>query len=393
MSAARSHRWLSLTISEIADFGSGDSISVARLSDRSAASPIPVFGGNGIAGYTSSATVSQPTVILGRVGQKCGVVYRNSGPAWITDNALYVRRYKRPVDVDFLALALEAARLNDVRNRNDLPLITQSILKDVKIAWPGSIEEQRHIGEAVSDADKTIDAVKGMITKKQAIRHGMMQRLLTGRTHLPGFTDAWVRLVDVTVRIGSGITPRGGAAVYKASGRPFVRSQNVGWGKLRLADMAHIDEATHMMFPGSEIRADDVLLNITGASIGRSAVATAELHGGNVNQHVCEIRLKPGIMDPHFVNAVLASKIGQSQIDAVQAGGNRQGLNFQQVGSIMIPAPNIDQQRRVGRVLADADNEIATLQRFYDKANAIKQGMMQQLLTGRTRLPVPEATS
>jgi type I restriction enzyme, S subunit len=157
--------------------------------------------------------------------------------------------------------------------------------------------------------------------------------------------------------------------------------------------MAHIDEATHMMFPGSEIRADDVLLNITGASIGRSAVATAELHGGNVNQHVCEIRLKPGIMDPHFVNAVLASKIGQSQIDAVQAGGNRQGLNFQQVGSIMIPAPNIDQQRRVGRVLADADNEIATLQRFYDKANAIKQGMMQQLLTGRTRLPVPEATS
>src|ERR1700688_2612897 len=120
MSPVLADGWLSLPISDIADFGSGDSISVAHLSERSGAYPVPVFGGNGIAGYTSSATVSEPTVILGRVGQRCGAVYRNPGPAWITDNALYARRLKRPVDVQFLALALEAARLNDVRNHNDL---------------------------------------------------------------------------------------------------------------------------------------------------------------------------------------------------------------------------------------------------------------------------------
>lgn len=196
-----------------------------------------------------------------------------------------------------------------------------------------------------------------------------------------------VRLADVTVRIGSGITPRGGSAVYKAAGRPFVRSQNVGWGDLLLDDIAYIDEATHMTFPATEIWVGDVLLNITGASIGRSAVATSELAGGNVNQHVCEIRLRRGIMDPYFVNAVLLSRTGQDQIDAFQAGGNRQGLNFQQVGSIEVPDVDFRQQRLIGAAYRDCDENIAVLERLIAKKHAIKQGMMQQLLTGRTRLP------
>lgn len=166
-----------------------------------------------------------------------------------------------------------------------------------------------------------------------------------------------------------------------------MRSQNVGWGNLRLADIAYIDEVTHSAFPATEIRSGDVLLNITGASIGRSAVATEALDGGNVNQHVCEIRLRAGRMDPHFVNAFLLSPAGQAQIDMFQAGGNRQGLNFQQVGSIQVPDLPIDQQMAIGAVGVNADNLIATLERLIAKKEAIKQGMMQELLTGCTRLP------
>lgn len=196
-----------------------------------------------------------------------------------------------------------------------------------------------------------------------------------------------VTLAEVTTRIGSGITPRGGSAVYKSSGRPFLRSQNIGWGDLRLEDVAYIDEATHLTFPATEVRAGDVLLNITGASIGRSAVATSQLDGGNVNQHVCEIRVKPGRMDPYFVNAFLLSLGGQSQIDMFQAGGNRQGLNFQQVGSIRIPDLEMGQQRAIGVAGRETDRLIATLEHLIAKKQAVKQGMMQQLLTGRTRLP------
>lgn len=201
--------------------------------------------------------------------------------------------------------------------------------------------------------------------------------------------SAWptAHLASVSTRIGSGITPRGGAAVYHTTGRPFVRSQNVGWGNLRLRDLAFIDEVTHAGFRASEIRSGDVLLNITGASIGRSAVAIRLLDGGNVNQHVCEIRLDEKKMDPSFVCAFLLSREGQSQIDSFQAGGNRQGLNFQQIGSIEIPVPTLAEQQAAGAALSDADELALSLERLISKKQAIKQGMMQQLLTGKTRLP------
>ncbi len=159
--------WSVASLAEIAQFASGDCISVARLSRRSSDCQVPVFGGNGIAGYTEQAMVFEPTVVLGRVGQKCGVVYRTEGPAWITDNALYPRRFTRPVDVGFLALALQQARLNDVRNRNDLPLITQGILRNVKVLWPRSLLEQRAIAGTLSDVDALIGALDKLIAKKR----------------------------------------------------------------------------------------------------------------------------------------------------------------------------------------------------------------------------------
>ncbi len=155
---------------------------------------------------------------------------------------------------------------------------------------------------------------------------------------------------------------------------------------LRLRDLAFLDEQTHASFPASEIRSGDVLLNITGASIGRSAVATDALDGGNVNQHVCEIRLDKRQMNPMFVCQILLSRLGQRQIASSQAGGNRQGLNFRQVGSITVPEPRLGEQRAMAAALSDADALIATLERLIGKKEAIKQGMMQQLFAGETRL-------
>ena len=83
----------------------------------------------------------------------------------------------------------------------------------------------------------------------------------------------------------------------------------------------------------------DVLLNITGASIGRSTVADSRIVGGNVNQHVCIIRVKPDELNPVLLNQYLISEHGQKQIDSFQAGGNRQGLNFGQIRSFKITLP------------------------------------------------------
>ncbi len=196
-----------------------------------------------------------------------------------------------------------------------------------------------------------------------------------------------VFLGEKTVKVGSGITPTGGIRVYKESGRPFLRSQNIEWGFINLDDIAFIDEQTHQSFIGTEIRESDVLLNITGASIGRSAVADKRVEGGNVNQHVCIIRPQCSVLDSVFLKNFLLSELGQRQIDSFQAGGNRQGLNFNQIRSFVIPLPKLSEQTAIAEVLTDVDNLIESLDNLITKKQAIKKSTMQQLLTGRTRLP------
>lgn len=255
------------------------------------------------------------------------------------------------------------------------------------------LPEQRAIAEALSDVDGLLGSLDRLLAKKRAIKQGAMQQLLTGRTRLPGFEGEWEtkRLGEIAERVGSGITPTGGENVYVADGRPFIRSQNVGWGQLELGDMAFLTEDTHASFLSSEIEEGDVLLNITGASIGRSAVADLRVAGGNVNQHVCEIRVKPGELNPAFLSTYLLSTPGQKQIDSFQAGGNRQGLNYEQVRSFVIPLPPLSEQEAIAAVLSEMDAEIGALERRREKTRAIKQGMMQQLLTGRIRLVEQQA--
>ncbi len=202
--------------------------------------------------------------------------------------------------------------------------------------------------------------------------------------------ETWksVILGDLTTKIGSGITPRGGSSNYLEYGRPFVRSQNVGWGNLLLDDLVYIDEETHRSFSATELEEGDVLLNITGASIGRTAVVSDSLFGGNVNQHVCIIRVDQAHTIPQFINYVLLSSLGQKQIDSFQAGGNRQGLNFSQVRSIKIDLPPTRaEQEAIAGALSDADALIESLEQLLTKKRQIKQGAMQELLTGKRRLP------
>jgi type I restriction enzyme S subunit len=156
------------------------------------------------------------------------------------------------------------------------------------------------------------------------------------QTEVGVIPEEWdvARVGETATKIGSGITPTGGERIYKKEGRPFLRSQNVGWGALLLDDLAFIDETIHSTFPDTEIKVGDVFLNITGASIGRSSVADSRVEGGNVNQDVCIVRVDQRRLVPHFLNLFLLSSAGQRQIDSFQAGGNRQGLNFAQVRSI-----------------------------------------------------------
>ena len=183
---------------------------------------------------------------------------------------------------------------------------------------------------------------------------------------------------ELTTKVGSGSTPKGGNAVYTSVGHCFVRSQNVGMGYLILDDIAHIDDDIHKKHKATELSEDDVLLNITGASIGRTAIATKEIEGGNVNQHVCIIRANSKVSPKFLCNYIQTKKI-QNYIRSLQTGGSREGLNFDQIRSFPISLPSIAEQNKIAQLLDKLNERIATQNKIIDKLQSLIKGIMVEL--------------
>ena len=145
--------------------------------------------------------------------------------------------------------------------------------------------------------------------------------------------------------VSSGSTPKGGKSSYVNEGVVFIRSQNVLVGELKLSNVEHIPEKTHYSMKRSQLKKNDVLLNITGASIGRSALFNCDFEA-NVNQHVAILRVKDNL-SPEFLVALINSNLIQKQIFSVQSGGTREALNYNQIKEIKIPLPSLEIQNQI----------------------------------------------
>ena len=150
-------------------------------------------------------------------------------------------------------------------------------------------------------------------------------------------------------------------------------------GYLILDDIAHIDDDIHQKHKATELSEDDVLLNITGASIGRTAIATKEIEGGNVNQHVCIIRANSKVSPKFLCNYIQTKKI-QNYIRSLQTGGSREGLNFDQIRSFPISLPSIAEQNKIAQLLDKLNERIATQNKIIDKLQSLIKGIAQHCI-------------
>lgn len=196
-------------------------------------------------------------------------------------------------------------------------------------------------------------------------------------------TYTTIRLERVTDKIGSGKTPEGGADAYVPDGVMFIRSQNVHFEGLRLDDVVFIDDDTDGAMASTRVRPGDVLLNITGASLGRVTIAPANIGRANVNQHVCIVR-PSGKVVPRFVMWCLQSQVIQERIIELQVGGNRDGLTFEQVGDFEIPHPSLANQRAIADFLDPEmdriDALVAKKRRLIELLDEQKAGIASEAL-------------
>ena len=292
-------------------------------------------------------------ILLTLVGNGIGnITLFPKDKAVIIQNTLGFRAKEDKKFLFFLLMANNEALVKLDRGMAQ-PSIRQDEILDLDIYVPSN-SEQIQIGEYFTYLDNLITLHQRKCEETKKLKKYMLQKMFpqngkrVPEIRFVGFTEDWEqrKLSDITLKIGSGKTPSGGKNAYVDDGIPLIRSQNINNDRVDLEDIVFIDEETDNSMENSRVFTDDVLLNITGASIGRSAVYRGK-DKANVNQHVCIIRPTKDF-DSDFIQLNLASNFGQKQIDASQAGGGREGLNFQEIGKMSFMFPSNQEQMKIG---------------------------------------------
>ena len=168
-------------------------------------------------------------------------------------------------------------------------------------------------------------------------------------------TPEWseFNLKEITTKIGSGATPRGGKKSYKTEGISLIRSLNVHDGEFRVKDLAFIDEDQASKLSNVIVQEGDVLLNITGASIARCCIAPSEYLPARVNQHVSIIRPKQELVDYRFLSILLTAKEYKESLlfQGDKAGATRQALTKTQLQNFKVKLPPLPEQHRIVSIL------------------------------------------
>lgn len=365
---------------------------------------VPIFGSNGLLGFHDTSVSDGPGVITGRSGT-IGKVFYTERKYWPLNTALYVKNFKGNLP-KFVYYKLGAIGLERFSTGTGVPTLNRNVAHKEMVAFP-PLPEQQKIAAILTAVDDKLDVIARQIDATLTLKQGLMQTLFSRGVGSQDADGHWVphaefkvsELGDIPVgweaaklnshvaKVGSGVTPKGGSDSYLSSGIPLIRSQNVLVGRLSLDDVVFISDEQHEKMRNSALSPNDVLLNITGASIGRSAVLPADFEVGNVNQHVCIIRTEL-TLSPHFLCQYLNSEMGQKQVDKFQAGGNREGLNYQQIRSFDVPLPPVPEQHEIASVLGSVDEKVGVLTAKQERYQTLKRGLMQKLLTGEWRVNV-----
>ena len=301
------------------------------------------------------------------------------------------------VDPEFLFYATSALSgiVREQAGEQAVPLVNKSQFSEFEIPIP-PLSEQRKIATALADADLLIDALERLIAKKQAVKRGMMQQLLTGRTRLPGYAGTWtpVRLRDVGSTYG-GLIGKGkndfgtGSAVFVTFMEVMAGARLVGT-RLERVNVGTAERQNRVL-------RGDVLFN--GSSETPEEVALAAVVDFDTSPHTylnsfCfGYRLKDREhIDPTYLAYFFRSSQGRDIVSVLAQGATRYNIAKTKLMQVAPVLPPIDEQRAIVNILGDSEAEVDALDLRLQKARAIKTGMMQQLLTGRVRLPV-EAVS
>ena len=261
-------------------------------------------------------------------------------------------------------------------------IISKGVFSEVYFAIP-PLSEQRAIAAALSDADGLIAALEGMISKKRDLKQAAMQHLLTGKTRLPGFSGKWEvkRLGEVSVvdpeNLGAGTDPS-----YRFN---YISLEDVDHGIL-----LGFSEVEFRIAPSRarrKVAADDILIATVRPNLKSHLYFSQKSPDWICSTGFAVVRCIPDKAHPQYVFQHVFGHLFSDQIEKLITGSNYPAISSNDVRALQIPMPpTIAEQTAIAEVLSDMDADLAAFEAQTAKARAVKQGMMQELLTGRVRL-------
>lgn len=400
--------WSAIKLGEIASFRTGPFGSALHKSDYTC-DGIPIVNPMHItknrieptrtmtitesaASKLSEFRVKSGEIIIGRRGDmgRCAVVPLESN-GWLCGTGSMIIRPQN-AEPNFLQMVLASPKIIssivDASVGTTMINLNQRILSELYIQFPPKAEQQA-IAAALSDADALIESLEQLLAKKRHIKQGAMQELLTGKRRLPGFTGAWeTRKIGAIGATYGGLTGKSkvdfevGTAQYITfmSVMKDVRIDPASFGKVRVGENESQNRALQgdLIFNGSSETPEDVAL---------CALLEIDIENLYLNSFCFGFRFREDSqVNGLYLAYYIRSREGRELMKALAQGSTRYNMSKPALMDSSIEIPTLPEQTGIASVLSDMDAELDALEAKLDKALQIKQGMMQQLLTGKVRL-------
>lgn len=411
--------WKSISLGEIAEVKMCKRVLSAQTSKTG---PIPFFK-IGTFGGESDAFISQSLydefkakysfpekgdVLISAAGTLGKTVVYDGKPSYFQDsNIVWLKVDKTKILNEYLYHYYRVIKWASSEG-STISRLYNGIIRSSLVSLP-PLKEQAAIANALFDVDLLIDELEKLITKKQAIKTATMQQLLIGRTRLPQFAlhadgskkgykqselgeipEDWeVKLIkdviDKERGIRYGIVQPGN---YDPKGRLMVRGQDYSKGWVAENEIFRVSDAVELRYKNARLKAGDLIITIVGAGTGHVEIVPAWLDGANLTQTTARMTIDERVANARFIQAALLTKEGQTRIGSFIKGNAQPGLNCTDIYEFQLVCPkSISEQNTIATILSAIDDEIEVLGQRLVKTCQIKKGMMQELLTGKTRLP------
>lgn len=377
--------WKTNKIIEVADIF--DNLRIPVTKNQRKPGNTPYYGANGIQDYVSGYTHDGEFVLIAEDGandlQNYPVTYA-SGKIWVNNHAHVLAGVNSKADTRFLAYLLKKVDFAAVLVGGTRAKLNGKTLKNIEVTLPERLKEQQAIASALSDFDEHIDNLSELIEKKKAIRNGALEDLVSGRTRIEGFDDEWKKTtLDDCAYIFQGGTPRTTNADYWNGDIVWVTPSEITKLKgMYISNSERKITKAGLQNSSAQILPVGTILLCTRATIGELAIATKLM---TTNQGFKNFVCKDGV-DNIFM-AYLLMTLKEVMISKA-IGTTFLEISKKVLKAIEIVIPEYREQEAIASILTAMDEEIEALEEEKEKMIQIKEGAMDDLLTGRVRLKV-----